>query len=248
MKNINGNLYLDMIKGGVARLARHKEEINALNVFPIPDGDTGDNMLFTAKGGVSYAEKDEGGNGLSHVARAVARGMLLSARGNSGVILSQFFEGIALGLDGFESADAQCLGAAFSRGVESAYGSVMVPTEGTVLTVMREATEHACSIKADDVTEFLRAFVEEGKRSLLRTPDILLVLKNISKNVIMVMGWIRCAVSLSKVTHSQKAAKLKSKLRQGHSVNQLAPLAFPTSVIPSEKWSTMKILSPGCES
>lgn len=81
---------------------------------------------------------------------------------------------------------------------------------------------------------------------------ILLVLKNISKNVIMVMGWIRCTVSLPKVTHSQKAANLKSELRQGHSrahaVDQFAPRAFPTSAIPPEKRSTMKILSPGCES
>jgi len=103
--------------------------------------------------------------------------MLLSARGNSGVILSQFFEGLKNGFSGLRSANTKEIGEAFRQGVVQAYSSVMTPTEGTILTVVREATEYACNQNADTPEAFLNAFIEEAKRSLARTPDLLPVLK-----------------------------------------------------------------------
>ena len=175
MKSLDGILFARMINSGAANLKAHAKEINDLNVFPIPDGDTGDNMLLTMMGGVHHDEATS--EGLDEMACRVSSGMLLSARGNSGVILSQFFEGIKNGFSGLRSADTKEIGEAFRQGVKQAYGSVMTPTEGTILTVVREATEYACEQNTDTPEEFLNAFVEEAKRSLARTPDLLPVLK-----------------------------------------------------------------------
>ena len=175
MKTLDGNLFAGMVNAGAANLKAHAKEINDLNVFPIPDGDTGDNMLMTMMGGVGSdtdAEAD-----LSAAAERVSSGMLLSARGNSGVILSQFFEGVKNGFSGLHTADAADIGEAFRTGVRQAYSSVMTPTEGTILTVVREATEYACDQAADTPEEFLSAFIDEAKRSLARTPELLSVLK-----------------------------------------------------------------------
>lgn len=175
MKTLDGILFARMINSGAANLKAHVKEINDLNVFPIPDGDTGDNMLMTMMGGVHH--ESDGCNELSKVADTVSGGMLLSARGNSGVILSQFFEGIKNGFLGLNTADTKEIGEAFRRGVKQAYSSVMTPTEGTILTVIREATEFACGKNAETAEDFLDAFVDEAKRSLKRTPELLPVLK-----------------------------------------------------------------------
>ena len=174
MKVLDGILFARMINSGAASLRAHVGEINGLNVFPIPDGDTGDNMLLTMMGGVA---KDFDCGILSEVAQRVANGMLMSARGNSGVILSQFFEGIKNGFSGLGEADTRKLEEAFRQGVKQAYGSVMTPTEGTILTVVREATEYACEQNTDTPEAFLAAFIDEAKRSLARTPELLPVLK-----------------------------------------------------------------------
>ena len=175
MKALDGILFARMINSGAASLRAQAARINELNVFPIPDGDTGDNMLFTMMGGVCRdgARSDV----LEEEARRVSGGMLLSARGNSGVILSQFFEGIKNGFSGLRSADATAIGEAFRRGVAQAYGAVMAPAEGTILTVVREATEYACRQGADTPEGFLQAFLDEARRSLARTPELLPVLK-----------------------------------------------------------------------
>ena len=178
VRELTGALYFEMMKGGALRLGRFKDEMNALNVFPIPDGDTGDNMLFTLKSGLGYAEKNGVGADVGLVAKQVAKGMLLYARGNSGVILSQFFEGVARGLEGAVCADAAKLGEAFLHGVRCAYEAVMTPVEGTVLTVMREGTDRACGVAVEDIAGFLRVFSHEAKRSLSRTPELLPVLKS----------------------------------------------------------------------
>lgn len=175
MKTLDGILFTRMVNSGAANLKAHAVEINDLNVFPIPDGDTGDNMLMTIMGGVHHGSDVSAS--LSEVAEGVSSGMLLSARGNSGVILSQFFEGIKKGFSGLTSADVGEIGAAFKKGVEQAYASVATPTEGTILTVVREATEYACAEGADSPEGFLNSFVEEAKRSLARTPELLPVLK-----------------------------------------------------------------------
>ena len=171
-RRIDGSLYRGMVAAGALNLRRHVTEINDLNVFPIPDGDTGDNMLLTVEGGANApADAD-----LSSVARDVADRMLLSARGNSGVILSQFFDGIAAGLEGAD-ADPTRFAAALEVGVKHAYGAVMQPTEGTILTVAREASKAAADSKAQTAEDLLDAFLSEADRSLDRTPDLLPVLK-----------------------------------------------------------------------
>ena len=174
-KQIDGIAYSNMLKRAAINLRNHAGEINDLNVFPIPDGDTGDNMLLTLMGGVDALKSDS--PSLAEVSRNVADGMLFSARGNSGVILSQFFDGIAAGLSESDVADSHQLSKAFRMGVKHAYNAVMKPTEGTILTVARDATEFASTKKSEDAEGFLGSFIEEGKRSLDRTPDLLPMLK-----------------------------------------------------------------------
>lgn len=174
-KQIDGVAYSNMLKRAAINLKNHAGEINDLNVFPIPDGDTGDNMLLTLMGGVDALKEES--TSLAEVSRNVANGMLFSARGNSGVILSQFFDGIAAGLSESDVADSHQLGKAFRVGVKHAYNAVMKPTEGTILTVAHDATEFACTNKNKDAEGFFGSFIEEGKRSLDRTPDLLPMLK-----------------------------------------------------------------------
>lgn len=173
---LTSEVFVKMIHGAALNLKSEAQKINDLNVFPVPDGDTGDNMLSTLMGGVDRAGNS--GEGLGEVARKVADGMLLSARGNSGVILSQFFDGIAAGFEGLESADAKAIGKAFRKGVRRAYRAVMKPAEGTILTVANDATEYACNTKTGSVEDFLGNFVSEARRSLDRTPELLPVLKS----------------------------------------------------------------------
>lgn len=170
---IDGAIYRGMVIAGAANLRRHVAEINDLNVFPIPDGDTGDNMLLTVEGGANAPENAD----LSTVSRDVADRMLLSARGNSGVILSQFFDGIAAGLEGVSDADPVRFASALLTGVKHAYGAVIQPTEGTILTVSREASQAAADSRADTAEALFDAFLSEANRSLSRTPDLLSVLK-----------------------------------------------------------------------
>lgn len=174
-KYINGLDYIKMISGGAARLRAESQRINDLNVFPIPDGDTGDNMLMTVMGGAGLSSA--GTDSIGVIAQKAANGMLLSARGNSGVITSQFFDGIAAGLSEYDSADSEILGKAFNTGVKHAYNSVLQPAEGTILTVAKDASEYAQNCKTSTPAEFLTAFIDEAKRSLDRTPDLLPVLK-----------------------------------------------------------------------
>lgn len=172
---INGELYSEMIRRGAGNLNVHVEEVNNLNVFPIPDGDTGDNMLMTMMGGTKSI--DSSLTSLSKAAKKISSGMLLGARGNSGVILSQFFDGISSGFDGLESADIENVKKAFQEGVKHAYEAVMTPTEGTILTVAKDSTNAACNVQSDDILDFINAFLDEAVKSLERTPDLLPVLK-----------------------------------------------------------------------
>lgn len=173
---LSGEAYAKMIRDGATYLAAHAKAVNDLNVFPIPDGDTGDNMLMTMQGG---AGTDVGAEDtLGEAAHRIAQSMLLGARGNSGVILSQFFEGISEGFDGLRQADADQVKTAFRAGVSRAYRAVSEPTEGTILTVMREATDFACRCQVRDAEEFLERFIEEAEKSLERTPELLAVLKH----------------------------------------------------------------------
>lgn len=174
-KVLDGKLLAELVRSGAANLSQNVQKVNDLNVFPIPDGDTGDNMLLTMKGGANASL--EGCDSLSDVSRRISEGMLLGARGNSGVILSQFFEGFASAFSGMITADTDQIKAALRKGVEYAYNAVVEPTEGTILTVMREATEYTYTCNATTPGELLGAFIEEAKRSLKNTPEKLDVLK-----------------------------------------------------------------------
>ena len=136
LKNIDGALLKEMIINGALLLERYKEDINALNVFPVPDGDTGTNMSFTMKGAINQVNLTEV-NGIDLMGEALSKGALKGARGNSGVILSQIFRGFYNGLKGKITINAMDLGNALQGGVETAYKAVMKPREGTILTVAR---------------------------------------------------------------------------------------------------------------
>ena len=170
MDRIDANLYLNLIRGGAARLGLHRQEINDLNVFPIPDGDTGDNMYMTIQAGCSAA-----GSTLPEVAKAVSAGMLMGARGNSGVILSRMFAGLAKGLADVPEADAAALSRAMLAGVEESYHAVSEPVEGTILTVFREGAEAAAGSK--DLEEYFDLLISAMDLSLQHTPELLDVLK-----------------------------------------------------------------------
>lgn len=177
-KGIDGQIFEELVICGVMRLKEQVGIINDLNVFPIPDGDTGDNMLSTISGGIS-AMKKVSENSIGKKAKALSDEMLLHARGNSGVIFSQFFYGLSCGLDGLDSASLTQLTVALKEGVKKGYSSVVKPVEGTMLTVAREAAEKSAS-KLDENTDlltFAEDYVSEMKESLKRTPDLLYVLK-----------------------------------------------------------------------
>jgi len=175
---LDGAMLADMVRGGAAQLRSNAREVNDLNVFPVPDGDTGDNMSMTMEGGVAALEGVNTDN-LADVMAQLSQGMLLGARGNSGVILSQFFAGMNKGFAAYEKADAQVVGHALEEGVRQAYASVITPTEGTILTVAREAVEYAVAriCEDSDITSLFYDLTTEMYASLQRTPEVLAVLK-----------------------------------------------------------------------
>ena len=164
-----------MIRAGTENLAEYRKVVNDLNVFPIPDGDTGDNMFMTCEAGLGAP----GAGSLSAAADGIAKGMLLGARGNSGVILSRIFAGIARGFSGLETADAGEIASAMEKGLEEAYHAVSVPVEGTILTVYRESVNRAAEHLTPESTpdSFFIDLVREAEDALMRTPDQLAVLK-----------------------------------------------------------------------
>ncbi len=175
---LDGEMMANMVRGGAANLRSNAREVNDLNVFPVPDGDTGDNMSMTMEGGVAALEGADINN-LADVMAHISQGMLLGARGNSGVILSQFFAGMYRGFSDCEKADAAIVGKALEEGVRQAYSSVITPTEGTILTVAREAVAYAVS-RIDENTTIPGLFSDLTKEmyaSLQRTPEILDVLR-----------------------------------------------------------------------
>lgn len=178
LKFIGGALLRKMAFGGAKQLGSNADEVNKLNVFPVPDGDTGDNMRMTIESGIAAIENMDSDD-LAEVMKALSHGMLLGARGNSGVILSQFFAGIAKGLDKEEKADVKTFGHALELGVKQAYSSVMTPTEGTILTVAREAVEYAVSRinEKSTIRSLFADLVKEMHASLDRTPEMLAALK-----------------------------------------------------------------------
>lgn len=176
--SLDGAMLARLLKNGAARLNSNRAVVNELNVFPVPDGDTGDNMFMTIDSGAGAAQNC-GENSVDAVSAMAARSMLLGARGNSGVILSRIFSGIAKGFKGVERADAASVAKALEMGIEEAYSAVSHPVEGTMLTVYREAVRYAAKMHkdSDDLFAFGEAYMQEMRRSLERTPELLSVLK-----------------------------------------------------------------------
>ena len=178
MHSIDATLFQAMVSNGLRNLKANYQKINDLNVFPVPDGDTGTNMTATLKGGVEAMEKKDCDT-VSEKAKALASGMLLSARGNSGVILSQFFAGLAKGLEGLKEVEPVQFASALKKATETAYEAVVSPVEGTILTVAREgsdAVEHKVEQLAT-VEELFSMLHFAMAKALKRTPDLLPVLK-----------------------------------------------------------------------
>ena len=178
IKYLGGKLFAKMVRGGTSELRTNADEVNRLNVFPVPDGDTGDNMRMTIESGFAAIE-NVNTDYIADVMKLFSHGMLIGARGNSGVILSQFFAGLAKGLESEEKAGPEALARALEMGVDKAYTAVMSPTEGTILTVAREAVEYAVSRLTPESTikTLFADLVEEMRKSLDRTPETLSILK-----------------------------------------------------------------------
>jgi DAK2 domain fusion protein yloV len=169
-----------MVRVATHRMGKNKEYVNNLNVFPVPDGDTGTNMNLTMESGARAVSECQS-TSVGELVEALAKGMLMGARGNSGVITSQLFRGMYKATVGKEALNAQELADAFSNGVATAYKAVMKPVEGTILTVARVAAEDGknAANDSDDVEVVMKAIVEGAKRALKTTPDLLPVLKEV---------------------------------------------------------------------
>jgi len=175
---LNGAVFANMVHNGAAAIELHKNEINELNVFPVPDGDTGTNMSLTMNNGSNEVKKISA-ESVTKVADAAASGLLRGARGNSGVILSLLFRGISKSLKGKETANAADFAKALSAGVEAAYKAVMKPAEGTILTVSRLAAAAAvkCAETEKNIEAVMQYAIEEGKVALADTINLNPVLK-----------------------------------------------------------------------
>ena len=175
---IEGKMLRDMFVSGANNLQNHKDLVDKLNVFPVPDGDTGTNMSLT----ISYAMKElakvENDN-ITEIGKSLSKGSLMGARGNSGVILSQIIRGFSKSIEGKEQISTEDLAKAFKNGSDTAYKAVIKPIEGTILTVVRESGEYAikASKKEKDLLKFLEMVIAEANNSLERTPELLKSLK-----------------------------------------------------------------------
>lgn len=182
MENLNGKIFKEMIESGSNNLMNNYQEVDTLNVFPVPDGDTGTNMSLTFSAGVNDALKVDSQN-INDVAKALSKGLLMGARGNSGVITSQIFRGLYQAIEEETAVNGLKLANAFVNGSRVAYKAVMRPVEGTILTVIREASDYTLVYASEhiDITceEVMEKLVEEAKGALARTPELLPILKEV---------------------------------------------------------------------
>lgn len=173
---INGRDFYNMVVNASNKLLEQSDFVNALNVFPVPDGDTGTNMSMTFKAAVKEIE-DLDTDSIGEISKKLAKGALMGARGNSGVILSQILRGFSKGLDGKREVDVAEFAIGFFEGSNSAYKAVMRPTEGTILSVIRAASEAAVASDAKDMVSFMAEVTVKAKEMLDRTPELLPALK-----------------------------------------------------------------------
>lgn len=226
LKKLNGEQFHELLTNGALNLKANYEEVDSLNVFPVPDGDTGTNMLRTISGGVTalngFDAKD-----LGQVGKVVSKGMLMSARGNSGVILSQIFRGICKGFEGKKEVDAVQLAAAYKIGVKQAYGAVVTPVEGTILTVFREATEVASKkvTKESTINEFFEEHLKQAAKSLKKTKEILPVLKEANVIDSGGAGYVYIVKGMVKFLDGEKIEAELTK-EENTSSQEAAPIDF----------------------
>lgn len=180
IKEIDSKKFRDMVRVAAHRMSKNAEFVNSLNVFPVPDGDTGTNMTLTIESGAKSVSEDSSDK-VSDLTKSLSKGMLMGARGNSGVISSQLFRGFYKATQGMKTLNALELSNAFTNGVATAYKAVMKPVEGTILTVARGAAQAGANKvnETDDVAEVMKAIVDGAKAALKTTPDLLPVLKEV---------------------------------------------------------------------
>lgn len=180
MQSLDGIKFAEMVKMGAHHLFQNANYVDSLNVFPVPDGDTGTNMNLSMTSGAKETELYASEH-IGKTAQALSKGLLMGARGNSGVILSQLFRGFGKFIEKEATIDAKGFAGAFQAGVDTAYKAVMKPVEGTILTVAREAAKKGVEVAETetDIIAIMEAFTVEAKASLDRTPDLLPVLKEV---------------------------------------------------------------------
>lgn len=180
IRNLGGRSFAKMILAGAHHLSQNAQIVDALNVFPVPDGDTGTNMNLSMTSGAKAVEETNTDH-IGKVGVALSKGLLMGARGNSGVILSQLFRGFSKKIEQKETIDAKEFALALQAGVDTAYKAVMKPIEGTILTVAKDAAKKAVAVSAteDQIDRVLELTIEEARASLDRTPDLLPVLKEV---------------------------------------------------------------------
>ena len=223
---VNGEHLYYMMSNAANKLELQSEYVNSLNVFPVPDGDTGTNMSMTFRAAVKEIEGMDNKN-IGEVSKKLAKGALMGARGNSGVILSQILRGISKGLEGKEEADASEFANALLEGSKSAYKAVMRPTEGTILTIVRTAGEVAVALKEDNITELMREVCRESKIMLDKTPEMLPALK---KAKVVDSGGMGLLIILQ---------GMQEALENGLKVIKGTPQAVKSSVAKAQRSETM---------
>ncbi|KOY71237.1 DAK2 domain-containing protein [Apilactobacillus kunkeei] len=178
ISNIDRSKFDQMVQAAATTLNNNAEFINSLNVFPVPDGDTGTNMSMSFQSGADYVSRDTS-ESVGELAQSLAKGLLMGARGNSGVILSQIFRGFSKSVAEKDNLSAQDIVEAFKNSEKTAYGSVMKPTEGTILTVIRGISEAGQSATTNDLAELFDILADAAEQALQSTPDLLPVLKQV---------------------------------------------------------------------
>ena len=225
LNKLNGEQFKELLINGAKNLKANIEEVDSLNVFPVPDGDTGTNMSRTMEGGINAVLKSDEKN-LGLLGKDLSKGMLMGARGNSGVILSQIFRGICRGFDGKSEVNALELAEAYKVGVKQAYGAVVTPVEGTILTVFREATEVAAKKinKDSTINEFFETHLKQAAVSLKKTIDLLPVLKEAGVIDSGGAGYVYIVKGMVKYLDGEKIEQELSTVSEGE--QQAAPVDF----------------------
>ena len=223
VSKLDGSLLKLLVFNGCENLKANYEYVDSLNVFPVPDGDTGTNMKMTIEGGVNEIFNIDEPN-IYEMSKKLSRGMLMGARGNSGVILSELFRGLSKGFEGKIKVDAIRLANAFARGVEQAYKAVMKPVEGTILTVAKDASVKMSSIANSKMTinEFFKEYLMEINESIQRTPELLPQLKEAGVVDSGAMGYMYIVEGMYKYLEGEPLAKISpiaTPVKSNHTFN-----------------------------